>query len=72
MAGTEALVAQGFPVHPVIHEGAGGKFCCFNVPVSEGEYKREARYLRQQAGNSMHLFVMTVQILFVLTHSKVA
>eukprot|EP00973_Karenia_brevis_P077716 10799137-Karenia_brevis.AAC.1 len=55
MSGTEALVAQGFPVHPEynVTSGsgeAGELLCSFQAPSSS----RKNIHCRQQAGNSMH------------------
>ena len=67
MMGTEALIAQGFPIHPSIH--AGLQLCCFGVPPLNPP--RRARVVRVQAGNSMHLFVISVQFLYLLAHAPV-
>lgn len=64
MSGREALLAQAFPVHFVLHQGA----CSFNVPSS----KRWSRVMRQQAGNSMNLFALTVQYLYMMLYTKVS
>ena len=73
LSGTEALVAQGFPVHPIMHpeetkEKRGMNLCSFNW----WRPGRQARIMRKQAGNSMHLFAITVQFLYILMHVKVS
>jgi hypothetical protein len=55
--GTEALLAQGFPVHPVMHQGF--KACAFNFRRLE----RKGTKIREQSGNSMHVSCPFVCIL---------
>ena len=64
MSGTEALVAQGFPVHPIIHKGLD--LCGFNVLKLLDPFAFSTRSMRAQAGNSMHLRVIAVQFLHFL------
>ena len=71
LTGTEALLAQAFPVHHGIHKGF--RLCCFNVPAKSEDgplFQRVSRVMRQQAGNSMNLFAMTVQYLYLLLYVK--
>lgn len=71
LTGTEALLAQAFPVHHGIHKGL--HLCCFNVPAKSEDgpsFQRVSRVMRQQAGNSMNLFAMTVQYLYLLLYVK--
>lgn len=65
MTGTEAMVAQAFPLHHSLHQNI--KVCSFHVP---SETIRVSRAMRQQAGNSMNLFAMTVQFLYLMLYVK--
>ncbi|CAE7587716.1 unnamed protein product [Symbiodinium sp. CCMP2592] len=66
LAPTEALVCQGFPVVPFLHDSYLTKpICCFHVASPD----RGGRHVFQQAGNSMHVAVMAV--LQLHTHSCV-
>ena len=66
LAPTEALVCQGFPVVPFLHDSyLANPLCCFHVVSPD----RGGRHVFQQAGNSMHVAVMAV--LQLHTHSSV-
>ncbi|CAE7399305.1 unnamed protein product [Symbiodinium sp. CCMP2456] len=65
-AGTEVLVTQAWPVHPIVN--AGMKVTPFHVDSPD---PRMSRVLRAQAGNSMNLFMLTVQFLHTLCHVEV-
>lgn len=65
LTGTEALVAQAFPLHHSLHQNI--KVCSFHVP---SESLRASRVMRQQAGNSMNIFAMTVQFLYLMLYVK--
>lgn len=68
--GTEALIAQGFPIHPVIHKGL--QLSCFSLEPESSSHHRTARTMRMQAGNSMQTFAIAVQFLFMMLHVDVA
>lgn len=65
LSGSEALLLQGFPVHPVLHKGL--KLSSYHFPNPS----RSSRTMRTQAGNSMHVGAITVQILYVLLYAQV-
>ena len=67
LSGTEALLAQSWPVHPIIHN-ANLQCCCFRV---KADTDRSAKRMRVQAGNSMNLFVIQVQLLHMLLYGQV-
>ena len=49
--GTECLLTQGFPVHPLLHKDY--RISCFNFPRKPGD--RKPRAVCAQAGNSMNV-----------------
>ena len=63
MMPTEALVAQGFPVHPVIHMNQ--QLCSFAMVPPR---PRKPRLIFQQVGDAMHVHT----VLVVLLHSYIA
>lgn len=68
LSGTEALVAQAFPVHHTLHKNF--RVCPFNVALPH-DGCRSSRVMRQQAGNSMNLFAITVQFLYLMLYVEV-
>ncbi|CAE7468613.1 unnamed protein product [Symbiodinium necroappetens] len=65
--GTEVLVTQAWPVHPILN--AGMLVTPFHADVDSSG--RTSRGLRAQAGNSMNLFMLAVQLLHTLCHVQV-
>ena len=64
LSGREALLAQAFPVHPELHKDLC--VCSFHFESST----RVARVMRAQAGNSMNLFAIYVQLLYFILYTK--
>lgn len=69
MSGTESFLLQGWPLHPLLHKE--WKVCCFHVQ-STPPRNLLAREMRKQAGNSMNLFMMTVELLYSLLYVRVS
>ena len=69
LTGSELLVTQAWPVHAALHLKKGYRWRPFHVDLPSG---RVSRVMRQQAGNSMNLFVITVHMLHFLLYLNVA
>lgn len=77
LTGTELLVTQAWPLHPTLRKGRGYLWCPFHVETGsadgpDGSAPRLSRVLRQQAGNSMNIFVLQVHMLHSLLYCPVA